>query len=65
MSRVHFVVVDTSSGAILRTGQCWDEDAGLQGETVLIFPDDPGVCGLTHCFDAKTGALAPIHQLEN
>ena len=64
MSRVHFVVVDTSSGAILRTGQCWEEDAGLQGETVLIFPDDPGVCGLTRRFDVKTGALAPILQLE-
>lgn len=65
MSRVHFVVVDTSSGAILRTGQCWDEDAGLQGETVLIFPEDPGVSGLTHRFDAKNGALAPILQLES
>lgn len=65
MSRVHFVVVDTQSGAILRTGQCWDEDGGLQGETVLIFPEDPSVSGLTHRFDAKTGALAPILQLEN
>lgn len=65
MSRVFFVVVDASSGAILRTGQCWGEDAGLQGEAVLVFSEDPGVCGLTHRFDAKTGALAPIHQLEN
>lgn len=64
MNRVHFVVVDPPSGAILRTGQCWNEDAGLQGETVLIFAHDPGVSGLTHRFDSRAGALAPILQLE-
>lgn len=62
MTRVFFVVIETASGNVLRTGQCESEDAGLQGEMVLIFDQDPRVSGVTHRWAADAEAFVPIKE---
>ena len=52
-----FYVVISGAGDVLRTGHCANEDAGLQGETVLVFDEDPGVTTLSHRFNRPTGKL--------
>jgi len=61
MSRVFFFVVDTA-GVILRTGTCVEDDAPLQGETVVVSDCDLGITGATHRFDALTQTFHPISE---
>ena len=64
MSRVYFFVVDTT-GAILRTGTCVEDDAPLQGASVVVSDLDLGITGATHRFDALTQTFQPLSGDQN
>lgn len=62
MSRIHFVVYDRSSGAILRSGICTDETLekqALNGAEIAIATDgfkDPD----DHVVDTATATAVPL-----
>lgn len=62
MTSSYFVVVDPADGTILRTGQCWPEDAPLQGDTVLVFAEDPHVAAHTHRWAAQDLSFVSISE---
>jgi len=62
MTSAYFVVVDPTDGTILRTGQCWPEDAPLQGDTVLVFAEDPHVAAHTHRWAATDLSFVSITE---
>ena len=62
MTSAYFVVVDPADGTILRTGQCWPEDAALQGDTVLVFAEDPQVAAHTHRWAANDLSFVSISE---
>lgn len=62
MNRVHFVVVDPETGAVLRHGYCVADDAHLQGAMVCVFETDPGITGLTHRYDPAAQTFRLLNQ---